>query len=239
MLDNRIHLLKSAARLSHPYDNFVVYDRDGFLGLRFLATHGGLTDAGVELDLTYPIPLGGKTPETTYQQRTTAGRLPEIGRILEREAPVEPSCGAREPAWEVGSRDEFIADLRVVAEMTIRRFLPDFSRGALMLWVMTKNRSRNPRICLERSEVCPTGQMNQLADNELAWLLEDIARLSPGLFSRNLPAGCCQSPGGERVHTHDSARFVILVDRRASTGHELIAGATRYQEIIEASETRP
>ncbi len=229
MPSDRMHLLKDALRLQPPFHNFVVYDNCGFLGVRLLAKGGGPSVAGVDLPFPHPHELGGVKPAAVYFETVKRG-LPD--RRSYGHHPLLSSCGASAPEWMVGSREGLIADVKAIAWKTADHFSVDLAGGVLMLWILSQNENSEVGFSPDPSDMVRGGALFDQSVDARAWLMEDILRLSVGIFRRNLPVGCSSNQNFPWGHRHDPVRFMVPVLFERQTGHDAMSCRARYDEIV-------
>jgi hypothetical protein len=231
--EDRASKLKSATRLGGPLGGYVVYDRDGHLGIRFLSPWAGPTETGVEYDYNNPDKLNNETPWECFK-RTQRAALPDrscctIG------GPLTDICDRRDPHWAIGSRRDFQGDLLAIVRNAADCFGVDLVDNTFMFYVRAGFDVIEPKLCIQPSEFFHPRGVKNLTYGVLGWLLEDLMRLETGLFRRNRPVGCCgYTSAGVHEHRHQPVRFSVITYFQGS-GHEMLEFCDRYPAIVAAS----
>jgi hypothetical protein len=229
----RIGFLKDAHRLPIPYDSFVVYDREGYLGFRLLS-HVGPTETGIEIDYADPFKLrSGESPIACYGALRIIG-LPNRNEYKTKSERRE-DCGAKFVSWKRGSQKGLTEDVRAIICAAAARFKVELTDGYLMLAFYSETETLPALTPVDRQAYTFSGSVGNVSEAGARYLIEDIARLSPGLFSRNLPVGC--EAGYTYEHNHEPMRVTTLVQFNGPySAHEVMEIGLRYEQVVAATE---
>jgi hypothetical protein len=125
--------------------------------------------------------------------------------------------------------------LTAIIAHVARRHGVNIKQGQLMLFCHTGIPGSRPRIEMGIGEIVRMGDFLQFRDAAYEALVEELARLSPALFSRNYPSGCTGN-GMVPEHYHFDQRIVLMFESPL----ELVTGEeARYQELVGASRSLP
>ena len=183
--------LSRAERFAELPD-FIVYDQDGFLAVRYAPSASGPGNDGFDIKLPHRTKIGEfENPARVFLQKYGAhflrSQMPEAATLR----PGRHPCGGTEPVWERGSAEGFRLDLRSVAYRIAQERDREIREGTVLIYCRAAHDGVERALDLQLENIVRRGDFCKViwrqADRDFP---DHLKQLSSGLFERNYPYGC-------------------------------------------------